>query len=146
MSTYRSIIDELYSIVSELKGVGQPLNLVLKRLTANTQTFPVSMIDVYDPSERIRFDSASDLNTYSFIIRTVLIDENAESDNDLRISLMDAFVDKFAEFSVTDTLRGQACKLNWTGPIPWFEPDTYGQPVLGFDIILNVEILKNLSM
>lgn len=145
MSTYRSIIDQIYTIIQELEGSGQPFNATYKRLTANTQTFPVAMVDVYDPSERIRFDSVSDYNTYSFIIRCVFLDDNTQTANDLRLDTMDDVVDKLADSTITDTLRGQACKLDWNGPAPWFDQDTYGQPVLGFDIILSVGIIKNLT-
>jgi len=151
MSTITEIRDKLVEIVEELAGAGQPLTQVYGRLKSSYNTnptallFPFAMVDVFEQSASERLDTASNLNTYSFIIRTVLRDKNKQEDADLRITIMEAFTDKLIENDVVDTLDGVVCKFDVVNITPFYDPDTYGQPIMGFDIIVNAAIIKSIT-
>lgn len=144
-TTIREIVDKLYDVVSEISGPGQPLQTVYKRLRAASQQFPYACVDIFEESTSVRFDTSSNENVYSFIIRVVLLDQNSQDDADLRVDIADAVVDKLNSSNVVDTLGGTVCRLDYRGPLPYYEPSLFEQPVMGFDIIVSAGILKPIT-
>jgi len=144
MATFASTRAKLKSLIeTTLEGAGNPLKEVFDYIETSPQLFPCAMIVPFGASNLNRLDCRDEL-VMGFLIRVVLNDKNNQATEDLRISVLDEFVDNLWTLAnVRDTLDGEVEKV---GDIEITPFSTQGeQPLVGIDFLIQATTIKVLT-
>ena len=142
MATFTSVRAKLKSLIeSTLEGVDNPLEEVFDYIETRPEKFPCAMIVPIPGSSLMKFDTCSNLLKMNFAIKVVLNDKNDKATEDLKIAIMDEFVDNLLNLStVTDTLDGEVDIFQVTNIAPFSEQTEH--PIVGIDFLIEATTIK----
>lgn len=137
--SFKTTKDKLKTILDGLTGTTSAKLFAesFGYLEPSPKKFPCAMIGTFAGSSEQTIDSAYNGTTMQFVIRCYFENENDQSTHDLLLTTLDSLL---AELRKDDnyTLGGTVQRLDVAPNIIVYYTDQTEQPVIGFDIVINV--------
>jgi len=140
----KDIRDKLVTIITELVGVGKPLNTVFAFQQVNIDNVPVASVSLFSMPEEERLDTASNLQNMVFLVRVLTDQKQTENTENLKIELIEFLADKIRQKVNVDTLGGLAIRFGITGVQPIYI--TSGEPLTGYDMFITASAIVPITL
>lgn len=140
-TTWTQVNAAIATALGNVQGDGQVLNEVHAWANPDPKKFPCSLVMAKGGQEGI-FDTMDNETRMSFIVRTLLIDDNNKATYDKVLTTLDAVI---AELRKDDhyTLGGIVEKFEVSGEIALFRTKQGNYNIVGFDIEVVSSVLND---
>ena len=140
--SFIAVKDQLKTIVETLEGTY--LEEVYAYPESNPGKWPCAQIFMSRSPAEVRLESNSNLMGVGFFIRVLLRPDNDETQENLRLTILDALMDAFRTSANVDTLNGTCERFDLLDPEP-ISTDQAEQPLFGFALPVIAYKIKEIT-